>query len=118
MYWDKTKSTHPSKPTSGEQEITYAPAQTNYRRKTLEHYNNRNLPYSNNYITPSTTLVSVIGQLLFKNQQCSNEGPGSFTWRLRSVMGKVMEKILLHIIRLSTKPPNLRATGFKPGSIS
>ena len=45
--------------------------QTNYRRKTLEHYNNRNLPDSNNHITPSTTLVSVIGQLLSQKSTMS-----------------------------------------------
>ena len=35
---------------------------------------------------------------------------------LLPVIGKVMEKIILHRIRWSAKPPNVRATGFKPGS--
>ena len=35
---------------------------------------------------------------------------------LLSVIGKVMEKIILHRIRWSATPPNVRATGFKPGS--
>ena len=35
---------------------------------------------------------------------------------LLSVIGKVMEKIILHRIRWSANPPSVRATGFKPGS--
>ena len=35
---------------------------------------------------------------------------------LLSVIGKVMEKIILHRIRWSVIPPNVRATGFKPRS--
>ena len=35
---------------------------------------------------------------------------------LLSVMGKVMEKIILHRIRWSVNPPSVRATGFKLGS--
>ena len=32
------------------------------------------------------------------------------------VIGKVMEKIILHRIRWSANPPSVRATDFKPGS--
>ena len=35
---------------------------------------------------------------------------------LLSVIGKIMEKIILHRIRWSAISPNIRATGFKPGS--
>ena len=35
---------------------------------------------------------------------------------LLPVLGKVMEKIILHRIRWSAEPANTRATGFKPGS--
>ena len=35
---------------------------------------------------------------------------------LLSVIGKVLEKIILHRIRWSADPPHIRATGFKPGS--
>ena len=35
---------------------------------------------------------------------------------LLPVIGKIMEKIILHRLRWSIKPPHDRATGFKPGS--
>ena len=35
---------------------------------------------------------------------------------LLPVIGKVMEKLILQRIRWSVNPPNIRATGFKPGS--
>ena len=54
-------------------------------------------------------LVNSIGLIGVDRDYCG-------VWCVFPVPGKVMEKIILQRIRWSAKPPNTRATGFKPGS--